>query len=79
MAGYRCYLMSGEHIRAVQTYECADDAAVILKASEFLEAHPEHASVEIWEGKRFVASFTRNPKATPSEVVSIHGAQRRFE
>jgi len=24
MPGYRCYFMSGEHIQAVQTFECAD-------------------------------------------------------
>jgi hypothetical protein len=52
---YRCYLMSGGHIRAVQIVECADDAEVMLKAAALLDAHPEHQNVEIWDGKRMVA------------------------
>jgi hypothetical protein len=61
VSGYRCFLMSGETIQAVQTYECADDAEVILKAKTLLDSKPEHAAVEIWEGKRWVARLTRNP------------------
>jgi hypothetical protein len=53
--GYRCYFMSGEHIQAVQNFECTDDAEVILKSSTLLDSHPEHRAVEIWEGKRLVA------------------------
>jgi hypothetical protein len=61
MQRYRCYLMRGEHIQAVQTYECADDAEVILKAGALLESKPEHPAIEIWEGKRLVARFTKDP------------------
>lgn len=61
MQRYRCYLMSGEHIQAVQTYECADDAEVILKAGTLLKSKPEHPAIEIWEGKRLVARFTKGP------------------
>jgi hypothetical protein len=61
--GYRCYLMSGEHIQAVQNFECADDAEVMLKSSARLDSHPEHRAVEIWEDKRLVARLTRNRPA----------------
>ena len=59
--------MSGENMQAVQTYECADDAEVILKASSLLDSKPEHQSVEIWEGKRLVARLPRNPAAGCSQ------------
>jgi len=61
VAGYRCYFMSGEHIQAVQNFECADDAEVILKAGALLKSKPEHPGIEIWEGKRLVAHLTKSP------------------
>ena len=61
MAGYRCYLMTGENIHAVQHLEGADDAEVITKAAVLLLSKPEHQSVEIWEGKRMVARVPRQP------------------
>jgi hypothetical protein len=64
MLGYRCYFMSGKHIQAVESFECADDAEVILKSSLFLDWHREHPTVEIWEGKRLVARLTKNPPAS---------------
>ena len=67
MIGYRCLLMSGETIQAVQTYECANDAEVILKARALLDSKPEHPAVEIWEGKRLVARLTRNPATESSQ------------
>jgi len=67
VSGYRCYLMSGENMQAVQTYECADDADVILKASALLDSKPAHQSAEIWEGKRLVARLARNPTAASSQ------------
>ena len=60
VTGYRCFLMSGDKIQVVQTYECADDAEVILKAKALLDSKPEHPAVEIWEGKRLVARLSRN-------------------
>jgi hypothetical protein len=48
---YRCYLMSGQNIQAVRTYECANDAEVTLKASALLDSKPEHAAAEIWQGR----------------------------
>ena len=72
MQRYRCYLMSGEHIQAVQTYECADDAEVILKAGTLLKSKPEHPAIEIWKGKRLVARFTKNPPGNTQQEGSIH-------
>jgi hypothetical protein len=63
--------MSGETIQAVQTYECADDAEIILKARALLDSKPEHAAVEIWEGKRLVARLTRNPTGEPSQQDNV--------
>jgi hypothetical protein len=51
--------MSGESIRAVQNFECADDAEVILKATDLLTSKPEHQKIEIWDGSRIVASVPR--------------------
>ena len=71
MSGYRCLLMSGGTIQAVKTYECADDAEVILKANALLDSKPEHPAVEIWEGKRLVARLTRNPTAKTSQQDNV--------
>jgi hypothetical protein len=60
MAGYRCYLMTGENIYGVQHLEGLDDAEVITKAAVLLLSKPEHQSIEIWEGKRMVARVPRH-------------------
>ena len=67
VTGYRCFLMSGETIQAVQAYECMDDAEVILKAKALLDSKPEHPAVEIWEGKRLVARLARNTTGETSQ------------
>jgi hypothetical protein len=59
MAGYRCYLMTGENIYGVQTLEGADDAEVVAKAAALLQSKPEHQSIEVWDGKRMVARVPR--------------------
>ncbi len=64
VASYRCYFMSGDAIQAVQVFECADDAAVVSKASALLDAKPQHPAIEIWQGKRFIARLARNAPAT---------------
>ena len=56
---YRCYLMSGEHIKGVRVIECVNDRDVLLRAGELLETYPEHEMVEIWQGRRLVASVPR--------------------
>ncbi|HJR22500.1 MAG TPA: hypothetical protein VJ822_12810 [Dongiaceae bacterium] len=61
MADYRCYLMTGENIHAVQNVEGVDDAEVIAKAAMLLLSKPEHQSIEIWDGKRMVARVPCQP------------------
>jgi hypothetical protein len=61
--GYRCYLMSGESIHAVQMVECPSDADAILKASVLLESKHQFQNIEIWEGKRLVGRIPRRAKA----------------
>src|SRR5215470_8795529 len=51
---YRCYLMTGEHIQGVRILQCIDDAEVVTRAAELLDASPEHSGVEVWQGKRLV-------------------------
>jgi hypothetical protein len=63
MPGYRCYLMTGDTIHAVQIFECADDSEVILQATALLQAKPEHQNIEIWEGPRIVARVPRLAQA----------------
>jgi hypothetical protein len=60
MPGYRCYLMTGESIRAVEILDCADDADAISRAAALLQARPEHQNIEIWEGPRMVARVPRH-------------------
>jgi hypothetical protein len=63
MPGYRCYLMTGDTIHAVQIFECADDAEVILRATALLDSKPEHQNIEIWEGPRIVGRVPRYAQA----------------
>jgi hypothetical protein len=56
---YRCYLMSGESIRAVRIFDAADDAEVLIRAGRFLKQHPEHVGMEVWCGKRLVTRLGR--------------------
>jgi hypothetical protein len=60
MPRYRCYLMTGEHIRAVQNFECDNDAEVILKAAALLQSQPQHQKLEVWQDKRLVAHIPRS-------------------
>jgi hypothetical protein len=74
---YRCFLMSGENIQAVQAYECVNDAEVILKAKALLDSKPQHPAVEIWEGKRLVARLTRNPTGESSQQDNVSRVVKR--
>jgi hypothetical protein len=60
MPGYRCYLMTGDTIHAVQILECADDTEVVLQATALLQAKPQHQNIEIWQGPRIVARVPRH-------------------
>jgi len=67
MPCYRCYLMTGEHIHAVQILECAGDDDVIVRGAGLLMRHPEHQNIEIWDGKRMVARIPRHSEANAAE------------
>ena len=71
VTGYRCYLMSGETIQAVQNLECADDAEVMLKARALLDSKPQHGAIEIWQGQRLVARLARNPTSETSQQDNV--------
>ena len=78
MADYRCYLMSGDNFQAVQTYECANDAEVILKATALLDSKPEHQTVEIWQGSRLVTRIPRRERLDDAhKIVPIDGNRAR--
>ncbi len=62
MPDYRCYLMNGGRIHAVQNLEGADDAEVVVKAAALLKSKPEHQSVEIWVGSRMIARVPREER-----------------
>ena len=63
MPAYRCYLMTGDTIHAVQLLECTDDVEVVSKAEALLALKPEYQNVEIWLDKRTVARFPRHPRS----------------
>ena len=67
MPSYRCYLMSGEHIKAVRSYEDSNEGEVILRAHELLKANPQHQAIEIWQGSRLVARLAQKPSAATDE------------
>jgi hypothetical protein len=71
VTGYRCFLMSGDKIQAVQTLECADDAEVILRARAILDSKPQHAAIEIWEGKRLMDRLTRDQTGASSQQDNV--------
>ena len=72
MASYRFLFISGASIQSVRTFECDNDAGVILRASGILSAHPEHPQIEIWETDRFVARLTRDPLVKGGLCVTMH-------
>lgn len=61
MTTYRCFLVSGQRIRSVEIFDCADDAEVRLKATAVLRSKPDHQGAEIWQAGRFVARIPSIP------------------
>ena len=53
MAHYRCYFLSGDHIRAAENIEALDDAGAILKAEEMIAAN-SFPAIDIWQEARLV-------------------------
>jgi hypothetical protein len=56
---YRCYLMRGDHIEAVRVLECVDDADVMTRAGELLDAMSEYQRIEIWSAGRLLGEIPR--------------------
>jgi hypothetical protein len=67
LLSYRCYLMSGEHIQAVRSYEDSSESDVVLKAHDLLKANPQHQAIEIWQGSRLVARLAQKPPGAADE------------
>jgi len=64
MVTYRCFLISGERIQAVQVLECEDDKDATAKGTALLEGEPEHQCAEIWQGGRFVVRVPTHKRPT---------------
>lgn len=56
--GYRFYLLEGDHIVAVKTSDCADDATALLEADAVLLVST-HPAVEVWNGPRRVGILSK--------------------
>ena len=62
VTAYRCHLKSDQGTEILRFFECPDDSAVVVKAIALLDSEPAHRSIEIWDGRRFVASIPRTGK-----------------
>ena len=62
-AGYRFYLLKGDHIVAVKACEYINDADALLEAGAFLQDSIYH-TVEVWNGSRWVSRLNK-PAAEP--------------
>ena len=62
MQAYRFYFLdTDDHIQAVETITCADNAAAKLKAAALLDERPNFASIEVWREKDMVHQIRRKP------------------
>ena len=53
--------MSGDHVPALQIFDCDQDAEVVVRAAALLDSKPENQGIEIWRGDRLVARVPRMP------------------
>ena len=60
MRTYRFYFLVDDRIRAVETFDCEDDASAAKKAGAFLEDRHAFEAVEVWSGKTLVHRQNRN-------------------
>ena len=65
LPGYRCYLMNGGHIVAVEVIRCPDDAEAKVRAADLLDAKPEHEDVEIGTDLAWWAVSCGRPRKPP--------------
>ena len=56
---YRCYLLNGECIAAVEIVEGDEDATAVLEADRILAAS-NYKTAEIWDGARIVSIIGRS-------------------
>ena len=54
MRSYRFYFLLNDHIKAVETRDCADDANASAMAGNLLEERSAFDAVEVWSGRTFV-------------------------
>lgn len=59
LVAYRCYMMTGDHIKGVEVLRCPDDAEAMVRGADLLDARPERESVEIWDRSRLVGRVVR--------------------
>ena len=57
---YRCYLLNeAKKIKAVETFECDQDADALIKAGVILESQISYPFAEVWSGIRVVGELRR--------------------
>ena len=76
MTTYRCFLMSGESIRAVQNLEGTNDAEVMSTATELLNSKAEYQNAEVWDGKRLVGRIPRHESETGAHKIVDIGKKK---
>jgi hypothetical protein len=60
MPAYRFYFLgSDDHIKAVETIDCADDAEAKRKAETLLNERTSFGSIEVWREKDMVHQIRR--------------------
>jgi hypothetical protein len=62
---YRCYLINGDSIVAVQVIEGSDDAAAVLEANRILQSSL-YSTAELWDRYRRVSIISRKEMANPA-------------
>ena len=54
MRSYRFYFMVNDHIKAVETRDCADDTHATVMAGTLLAERSTFDAVEVWSGRTLV-------------------------
>ena len=56
---YRFYFLLNDHIKAVETRDCADDANATVVAGTLLDERSAFDAIEVWSGRTFVHRKSR--------------------
>jgi len=62
MTTYRCHVLDGDRIAAVEVIDCADDASALIEADRILEAS-HYTTVEVWCRQHKVSILSRKSSA----------------